>query len=100
MHAATDVVDTAVVMDLKNGRATNRWHGDGRFTSEWSAQDSGGSVSGTWHVEGDLRCVVVHSGLPEATGSKKCSPLYQCGDSVVSVNADGSIHGVHRLDTQ
>jgi len=92
-----DVVDSAIVKDLKNGRATNHWYANGRFTSEWTGRDSGGTVSGTWHVEDDQRCVVVTSGSPETIPHKTCSPLYQCDDRIVSINADGSIHGIHRL---
>jgi len=92
-----DVVDTAIVKDLEHGRATNYWYGDGRFTSEWSSQHGGGMVTGTWHVEDDQRCVTVSSGLPDETAHKTCSPLYQCRDSIVSLNADGSVHGVHHV---
>ncbi|MDH3616940.1 MAG: hypothetical protein OEQ90_10780 [Gammaproteobacteria bacterium] len=97
-HTFAGVVDTAIVKDLEHGRATNHWYDDGRFTSEWSSKDSGGVVSGTWHVEGDQRCVVVASGLADRNEHKTCSPLYQCRDNIVSVNADGSVHGVHHVE--
>jgi len=92
-----DVVDTAIVKDVEDGRATNHWYNDGRFTSQWSSKGGGGTVTGTWYVEGDRRCVTVQSGLADKAGHKTCSPLYRCRDSIVSVNADGSIHGVHRV---
>jgi hypothetical protein len=97
-RAFTDVVDTAVVKDLKDGRATNNWYGDGRFTSRWSSQHGGGMVTGTWHVEDDQRCVTVKSGLPDKTAHKTCSPLYRCNDNIISINADGSVHGVHHVE--
>jgi len=95
--AFADVVDEADVRDLENGRAKNHWYDDGRFTSDWSAGDMKGSVAGTWHVEEDQRCVVIESGLKGSEGKKTCSPIYACDAGLVSVNADGSIHGVHTL---
>ena len=92
-----DVVDSAVVHDLANGRAINHWYSDGRFTSEWSSDDRSGTVVGTWRVEGDQRCVSVNSGLPDTGLIKTCSPLYRCDDRIVSLNEDGSWHGSHQL---
>ena len=96
----SNVIDSAVVYDANGGRATNHWFADGRFTSEWSTHDGSGALVGTWHVEGDLRCVVLQGDVPDGKDGKRCGPLFQCGRTIVSVNVDGSIHGVHRLKEQ
>ncbi|MCP5089668.1 MAG: hypothetical protein GY949_01960 [Gammaproteobacteria bacterium] len=93
-----DVVDTAIVKDVENGRAINHWYSDGRFTSKYSSANGSGTVTGTWFVENNRRCVAIDSGLPDSTGHTTCSPLYRCDDDIVSLNADGNMHGVHRLE--
>jgi predicted amidohydrolase YtcJ len=97
-HAFADVVDSAEVRDIEDGEAKNHWFADGRFTSEWSGAGSRGRVAGTWHIEGDQRCVTIGSGIADAEDHETCSPIYKCGDTMVSVNPDGTIHGVHHVD--
>ena len=92
-----NVIDHAQVQDRAKTRATNLWLDNGKFTSKWSNQQSGGVVKGKRYVKEDQRCVIIKTGLPDLTGRPTCGPIYRQGDSYFSVNTDGSIHGIHHL---
>ena len=96
-QAFANVRDSAQVQDSAGTTATNLWYEDGRFINQWSNSRASGTVTGQWYAENDQRCVIILTGLPEANGKKKCGPIYQRGDDYISLNADGSIHGIHRL---
>jgi hypothetical protein len=93
----SNVIDHAQVQDKAKTRATNLWLDNGKFTSEWSNDQSDGIVSGKWYVQEDQRCVTIKTGLQDLTGRPRCGPIYRQGDSYFSVNTDGSIHGIHHL---
>ncbi len=97
--AFADTVDTALVQDNAGTRALNYWFADGRLVNEWANAHGAGRVTGQWRVRGGQRCVVIESGLPEellkGQATERCSPVYRQGEYYLSVNADGSVHGIH-----
>lgn len=96
-RAFSNVRDDAQVQDAAGTSAVNYWHADGRFINRWSNAAARGEVIGRWRVVGDKRCINIQSGLPEREGKEFCSPIYRAGTDYVTINADGSIHGVHTL---
>jgi len=93
----SNVLDSAQVQDSVGTSANNLWYGDGRLINNWSNEDASGQVTGQWYARDNLRCVVILTGIPEALGRAKCGPIYRQGDTYISLNKDGSVHGVHRL---
>jgi len=93
----SNVKDQAQVQDKAKTRATNLWLDDGQFTSTWRNSQANGIVSGKWYVQESQRCVIIETGLPDLTGKPKCGPIYRQGDSYLTVNPNGSIHGIHQL---
>lgn len=89
--------DDAAVQDEKATKAVNFWYADGRFENNWSRADANGRVMGRWWAENNQRCIIIAQGLPELEGQKRCAPVYQYRDVYLSVEADGRVHGVHRL---
>lgn len=92
-----DVRDDAELQDGSGTLAVNYWYADGTFSNRWTNKSGSGEVAGTWWAEADKRCVLIASGLPSLEGSVRCSPIYRRGETYLSVEPDGSIHGVHRL---
>ena len=84
-------------MDAVGTTAVNHWYADGTFTSEWSNQETSGKVVGRWRAFANQRCVIIESGLPDHSARERCSPILRRGDNYVSINADGSVHGIHTL---
>ena len=97
LHNFADVCDNAEVQDAAGTTASNAWHADGRLVNRWSNGERSGTVIGQWSAEDDLRCVVILSGLPDTEGGRRCGPIYRAGNDYFSLNADGSVHGIHRL---
>jgi len=97
LEAFANVRDDAEVQDAKKTRAVNQWYSDGRFISRWSNNKDSGEVTGSWRVQGDLRCIIILSGLSKRIGKERCSPVFQSGSKYLSFNPDGSIHGIHVL---
>jgi hypothetical protein len=91
------VRDDAMVQDAAGTSAVNYWCADGTFTNEWSNETGSGQVVGRWRAINDQRCVVIFSGLPDDSDTERCSPILRDGGQYLSVNPDGSIHGVHTL---
>ena len=73
------------------------WYSDGSFTSEWSNARDSGKVTGRWRPHDNQRCIIITAGLPDRTGKENCGPLFRKGEKIISVNSDGSIHGIHTL---
>jgi len=96
-QAFANVHDTARVQNSSGTTAVNQWFADGRLINNWSNSSASGTVTARWYVENGMRCVLIQSGIPAEIGKKKCGPVYQRGMDYFSVNADGSIHGIHRL---
>ncbi len=96
-QAFADVKDQAEVQDVSGTRAVNHWFANGTFTNSWSNATGSGEVVGRWWAEDNKRCVLITDGLPERGGVAECSPIYRHGDTYLSIESDGSIHGVHRL---
>ena len=93
----SSVRDDATVQDAKGTRAVNYWCADGTFTNEWSNGTRSGRVIGRWRAINDQRCIVIVSGLREYGNSERCGPIFRDAEQYLSVNPDGSVHGVHTL---
>ena len=97
----SDVIDRGEVQNQRGISAETHWHADGTFVSQWSREASGDDdpikrqVRGRWRVESNLRCVTFSSGnQPDWS----CAEVWMLDDGrVLSLNPDGSIHGLHRL---
>ena len=102
----SDVIDRGEVQNERGISAETHWHADGTFVSRWwteanpanDANDKGSvtqEVRGRWRAERDLRCVTFDSG---AQPDWSCAELWLLDDGrVLSLNPDGSAHGLHRL---
>lgn len=97
LQAFNDVRDDAKVQDAAGTRAVNYWYADGRFVSRWNNAVDSGEVAGTWRVENDLRCITISSGLAQRIGQESCGPVFRRGNTYLSFNPDGSVHGIHTL---
>jgi hypothetical protein len=102
----SDVIDRGEVQNDRGISAETHWHADGTFVSRWwtqanlasDASDMGAvtqEVRGRWRAEHDLRCVTFDSG---AQPDWSCAEVWLLDDGrVLSLNPDGSAHGLHRL---
>ena len=105
----SDVIDRGEVQNDRGISAETHWHADGTFVSRWWTEvnpsgDAGDKndegavtqeVRGRWRVEHDLRCVTFGS---EAQPNWSCAEVWLLDDGrVLSLNPDGSAHGLHRL---
>ncbi len=93
----SNVRDDAQVQDSAGTTAVNYWYADGGFTNQWRNGQRSGEVTGRWRADKDRRCIIILEGLPERAGVETCSPLYREENRIYSVNADGSVHGIHTL---
>ncbi len=96
-EAFSGVRDDAIVQDAEGTRAVNYWCADGTFVSEWSNGSVLGRVAGRWWALDDQRCVVIVSGPEELVDTERCGPVLRSGEQYLSVDPDGSIHGIHTL---
>ena len=105
MRLFADVIDRGEVQNERGISAETHWHADGTFVSRWRSQenpatdanDSGAvkKVTGRWRAEHDLRCVAFDSGTQP---DWSCAEVWLLDDGrVLSLNPDGSAHGLHRL---
>jgi hypothetical protein len=102
----SDVIDRGEVQNDRGISAETHWHADGTFVSRWwteanpanDANDKGSvtqEVRGRWRAEHDLRCVTFDS---VAQPDWSCAEVWLLDDGrVLSLNPDGSAHGLHRL---
>ena len=99
----SDVIDRGEVQNQRGISAETHWHADGTFVSQWSREANGDGdpikrqVRGRWRVESNLRCVTFSTGnQPDWS----CAEVWLLDDGrVLSLNPDGSIHGLHRLSS-
>jgi len=102
----SEVIDRGEVQNERGISAETYWHADGTFVSRWwtkanPASDTGGKgvetqeVRGRWRADRDLRCVTFDS---ETQPDWSCAEVWLLDDGrVLSLNPDGSAHGLHRL---
>lgn len=102
----SDVIDRGEVQDQRGISAETYWHADGTLVNRWwteanPAHDANGKgsvtqeVRGRWRAERDLRCVTFDSG---AQPDWSCAGVWLLDDGrILSLNPDGSAHGLHRL---
>jgi len=105
----SDVIDRGEVQSERGISAETHWHADGTFVSRWwteanpvsdarDTSDKGAAtqeVTGRWRAERDLRCVTFDAGTQP---DWSCAEVWLLDDGrVLSLNPDGSAHGLHRL---
>tara|TARA_E500000178_G_scaffold327215_1_gene356114 strand:- start:714 stop:1211 length:498 start_codon:yes stop_codon:yes gene_type:complete len=99
----SNVIDRGEVQDGRGISAETHWFADGTFVSRWwsEAHDASAEgaveheVTGRWRTERDLRCVIFGS---ETQPDWSCAEVWLLADGrVLSLNPDGSVHGLHRL---
>ena len=114
----SDVIDRGEVQNQRGISAETHWHGDGTFVTWWWTQastvtdasdasdasdvsdvrDKGAvkrEVTGRWRTERNLRCVTFDSGTQP---DWSCAEVWLLDDGrILSLNPDGSAHGLHRL---
>ena len=97
----SNVIDRGEVQDQRGISAETHWYADGRFVSRWwqpSESDPDPepqSVAGHWRAENDLRCVAF---APLTDNAWSCAAVWRLEDGrYLSMNPDGSIHGLHAL---
>ena len=97
----SNVIDRGEVQDERGISAETYWYADGRFVSRWWQPLEGDpdpvpqSVAGHWRAENDLRCVTF---APATDNAWSCAAVWRLQDGrYLSMNPDGSIHGLHVL---
>ena len=99
----SNVIDRGEVQDGRGISAETHWFADGTFVSRWWTEVHDASaegaveheVTGRWRTERDLRCVTFGS---ETQPDWSCAEVWLLADGrVLSLNPDGSVHGLHRL---
>ena len=108
----SDVLDRGEVQNQRGISAETHWHADGTFVSRWWTEGNPASdasdasdesikgavkqeVTGRWRTEHDLRCVTFDS---VTKPDWSCAEVWLLDDGrVLSLNPDGSAHGLHRL---
>jgi hypothetical protein len=99
----SNVIDRGEVQDGRGISAETHWFADGTFVSRWWTEVHDASaegaveyeVTGRWRTERDLRCVTFG---PETQSDWSCAEVWLIADGrVLSLNPDGSVHGLHRL---
>jgi len=101
-----NVIDNAEVLDSPGVSAETYWRASGTFETRWSSSQKSGEAKGLWRVQDDRRCVKLEDPEPAsgAGGEPAESAVWRCGailslpdGRLLSLNPDGSPHGVHRL---
>lgn len=99
--AFSDVLDEGRVQDQRGIKAETRWYANGHFETRWWRVSDGvenrvvNTVLGQWIARNDQRCVLI-SAVPQRDW--ECASLILRADGLyLSLNPDGSPHGLHRL---
>ena len=97
----SNVLDEGRVQDQSGIAAETRWYADGHFETRWWRVPETvenrvvNTVLGQWVARNDQRCVMV-----SAASERKweCASVILRADGLyLSLNPDGSPHGLHRL---
>ena len=99
--AFSDVLDEGRVQDQPGIHAETRWYATGHFETRWWRVSDAvenrvvNTVLGQWIARNDKRCVLI-SAAPQRDW--ECASLIFRADGLyLSLNPDGSPHGLHRL---
>jgi len=105
----SDVIDRGEVQNERGISAGTHWHADGTLVSRWwteanpasdtlGVSDKGAvtrEVMGRWRADNDLRCVTFDRGTQP---DWSCAEVRLLDDGrILSLNPDGSAHGLHQL---
>ena len=99
--AFSNVLDEGRVQDQPGIQAETRWYANGHFETRWWRVSDVvenrvvNTVLGQWIARNDQRCVLI-SAVPQRDW--ECASLILRADGLyLSLNPDGSPHGLHRL---
>jgi len=101
-----NVIDNAEVLDSPGVSAETYWRASGTFETRWSSSQKSGEAKGLWRAQDNRRCVKLEDSEPTtgAGGEPAESAVWRCGTilslpdgRLLSLNPDGSPHGIHRL---
>ena len=101
-----NVIDQAEVLDSPGVSAETHWRASGTFETRWSSSKKSGEARGLWRVQDNRRCVkledeapsTVAGGEPAESAGWRCGAILSLPDGrLLSLNPDGSPHGLHRL---
>ena len=99
--AFSDVLDEGRVQDQPGIHAETRWYATGHFETRWWRVSDVvenrvvNTLLGQWIARNDQRCVLI-SAVPQRDW--ECASLIFRADGLyLSLNPDGSPHGLHRL---
>ena len=99
--AFSNVLDEGRVQDQAGIAAETRWYADGYFETRWWRVSETvenrvvNTVLGQWTARNDQRCVMISAASQREW---ECASLILRADGLyLSLNPDGSPHGLHRL---
>jgi hypothetical protein len=98
----SDTLDRGVVQGGSGISAETRWYASGRFETRWWRREDGDDapekvnrVTGRWMAQNNQRCVVFDYAPDEPW---QCASVFQSDEGrLVSLNPDGSVHGIHQI---
>ena len=93
-----DVLDKAEVLDTVGVQAETRWYADGYFETRWWSVSREGRAAGRWMARDNKRCVLLSDPLTLVGEGWQCAKiLQQPYGFYLSLNPDGTRHGLHQL---
>ncbi len=92
------VKETYTAKDIPGLTAESTWSADGKISTDWKIGSKSGNIQGKWYVENDMRCIKHDEPLADGTVTE-CQAIYRTGDYYTSLNPDGSLHGIHRVNS-
>ncbi len=93
-----NVLDKAEVLDAAGVHAETYWYASGHFQTRWWSLSQEGRVNGRWMAQDNKRCVLFSEPTKSDDGAWRCGKiLRQSTGAYLSLNPDGSAHGLHQL---
>ena len=96
----SDTLDQADVIDAPGTRAETHWDSSGTFHTRWWSKAHKGEAKGQWTARNNERCTRMTSitaANPAAAEWRCAQVLLLPSGQYLSLNPDGSVHGVHTL---
>ena len=92
----SDTLDQADVIDAPGTRAETHWDSSGTFHTRWWSKAHKGEAKGQWTARNNERCTRMTS-ITAAAEWRCAQVLLLPSGQYLSLNPDGSVHGVHTL---
>lgn len=91
-------LDRAELMDTPGVHAETHWYAGGHFQTRWWSSNREGSVTGLWTAKDNKRCVLLSAPWTTSEAGWQCAAILKRPDGrYISLNPDGSLHGLHQL---